>query len=125
VFSLPGVFTNSGDRAIARASGSASDVEAEVAERTIARDVSVVYALLVARIEQLAILDATAVPAAERAVELTEARLAAGSIDLFQLLANRRDLFELRAFRLEALREAWIARIALDRALGRDASEEP
>lgn len=124
-FAIPGIFTNQGERAIARSMASATDVEADVVERTIAREASVSHALLGSRIEQLQVLDASAIPAAERAVDLTEARLAVGSVDLFQLLTNRRGLYALLAFRLEVLREAWLARIALDRAMGLITSESP
>ena len=56
---------------------------------------------------------------------MTEARLAAGAADLFQVFINRRDLYATRLRRLESLERAWLARIALDRAIGRRPVEQP
>lgn len=117
-FNLPVVFTNRGERHVALATADATDVESEVVERTIAREAATAYRMLEQHVLELGAIDTRAVPAAERAVELTEARLAAGAVDLFQVLSNRRDLFALRAHRLDVLKSAWLARIALDRAIG-------
>jgi outer membrane protein TolC len=118
-FNLPFIFTNPGERAIAVASAGASDIEADVFERTVAREAATAHRLLALDLAELEVLETSAVPAAQRAVDMTEARLAAGAVDLFQVFINRRDLYATKLRRLEALQRAWLARIALDRAIGR------
>jgi outer membrane protein TolC len=49
---------------------------------------------------------------------MTTEMLEAGAVDYFYLLTARRSAFELRARRVSSLREAWLARIALERAVG-------
>jgi outer membrane protein TolC len=44
--------------------------------------------------------------------------LEAGAVDYFRLLSARRSAFELRARRVASLRDAWLSRIALERAVG-------
>ncbi|MFO0697280.1 MAG: TolC family protein [Polyangiales bacterium] len=117
-FQLPLVFSNQGERAVARASAVATDVEAEVTLRNVQREAATAYRLLALHLSELRMLEESALPAAQRAVEMTEARRAAGSADLFQVLINRRDFYALRARRTDALGEAWLARVALERAVG-------
>jgi outer membrane protein TolC len=44
--------------------------------------------------------------------------LDAGVVDYFRVLTARSSAFALRSRRVEALREAWLGRIALERAMG-------
>ena len=49
---------------------------------------------------------------------MVQTMLDAGVVDYFRLLAARSSAFQLRSRRVEALREAWLCRIALERAIG-------
>lgn len=116
--SLPLVRTAQGDRAVARAESQLADEQASIAERMVEREVVRAHAVLENALAQHRELDDVAVPAAERALSMTEELLAAGSIDLFRVLTARRALFELRQLELDALGRAWLAHVALERAMG-------
>lgn len=117
-FELPFVMTNQGERAVARGEASAAEVERELASHGIERDASSSYRRLEAALAELAAIEERALPAAERTLQMVHTMLDAGVVDYFRLLAARSSAFQLRSRRVEALREAWLCRIALERAIG-------
>ncbi len=117
-FQLPVAWRNQGERAVARQESQAAELERELAEHAIAREVVASYQRLEAVLAELAALEQRAVPAADRTLRMVGAMLESGAIDYFRVLSARREAFALRARRVEALREAWLSRIALERAVG-------
>jgi outer membrane protein TolC len=117
-FELPFVMTNQAERAVARGEASAAAVEHELASHGIDRDASSSYRRLEAALAELAAIEERALPAAERTLQMVHTMLDAGVVDYFRLLAARSSAFQLRSRRVEALREAWLCRIALERAMG-------
>jgi outer membrane protein TolC len=117
-WALPLSQTNQGDRALADAQSRTQDEQRALALRGAGHDGATAFTELERRLEELSVLEERAIPAAERALSLTEALFRAGSIDAFRLLLARQQLFADRARRLDALRAAWHARVALDRATG-------
>jgi len=115
---LPVVFRNQGERAVARGEANAANVQREITEQAIDREASSTYRALEAALLELATIDARALPAAERTLAMVQIMLEAGVVDYFRLLTARSGAFALRTRRVEALREAWFARIALERAMG-------
>lgn len=115
---LPFVQRNQGERAVARGQAAQAGVERELVEHTIAREVSTAYQRLEAALAELKALDDSALPAAERILAMTQTLLDSGAVDYFRLLSARSGAFALRSRRVEALREAWLSRIALERAMG-------
>ncbi|AKF02929.1 RND efflux system, outer membrane lipoprotein CmeC [Sandaracinus amylolyticus] len=115
---LPLIRTAQGERAVARGQ---SDLELELsvlAERSVEREAAAAWAALQTSLDHLRVIDDEALAAAERALAMSEELLAAGAVDLFRVLNARREVYALRAQRLDALRDAWNARIALERAIG-------
>lgn len=115
---LPLFWMNDGDRAVALGEADERRLEAELAETRIAREASAAVRRLELVLRELHALDEEALPAAATSVELAEELVTAGAIDLFRLLTIRRERFELEARRVALLRDAWLARAELDRALG-------
>ena len=115
---LPFWWTAQGERGIARAESVAASDAAERTDRSIAREAAGALRAIELAVSELRQLDRDAVPAAEQALSLIDELLAAGSVEIFRALTARRDVFELRARRVEALRDAWIARTELERAIG-------
>jgi outer membrane protein, heavy metal efflux system len=117
-FELPFVQRNQGERAVARGQAAAAGTERELLEHTIAREVATAYGRLDAALAELKALDDSAIPAAERTLSMVRTLLDSGAVDYFRLLSARSGAFALRSRRIEALREAWMSRIALERAIG-------
>jgi outer membrane protein, heavy metal efflux system len=117
-FELPFVFTNQGERAVARGEANQAVTERELVEHTIAREVATALARLDAALSELQALDEHALPAAERTLAMVQTLLDSGAVDYFRLLTARANAFGLRSRRVEALREVWTSRIALSRATG-------
>lgn len=115
---LPILQRNQGERAVARGEAKAAGVERELAEHAIAREVATAYRRLDAALAELAALDQKALPAAERTLAMVRTLLDSGAVDYFRLLTARSNAYALRSRRVDALREAWLCRIALERALG-------
>jgi cobalt-zinc-cadmium efflux system outer membrane protein len=59
-----------------------------------------------------------ALPAMEQAREAIVAQLQRGATDLFRVIGTQRQLVALRERRVEVLRDAWRARLELERAMG-------
>ena len=76
------------------------------------------YELLKGALAELAALDERAVPEVERTMAMIRTLLDSGAVDYFRLLTARSNAFAVRRQRVEALHEAWIHRIALERATG-------
>lgn len=119
-WALPVARVAQGERAEALASAGTSRVEGELAGRAVAREVAGAYAALEHSLAELVALTERAIPAAEEAVSLTEALRERGAAELFRVLAAQQELAAARGRRLEALREAWRARLDLDRATSTD-----
>lgn len=115
---LPFVQKNQGERAVARMEARAADVERELVEHAIEREVATSFQRLEAALRELALLDERAVPAAERTLTMVRTLLEAGAVDYFRLLSAQSGAFALRKRRVETLREAWACRVALERAIG-------
>lgn len=118
-WALPVALTNQGERATADAQARSEDEQRSIAERTIAHRAAAAWTELELRLSELAVVDQQSIPAAERVLSLTETLYRSGTIDTYRLLRARDDLFAEKARRIELLRAAWRARIALDRAIGR------
>ena len=117
-FELPVIQRNQAERAVARGEAAAAGTERELLEHTIAREVATAYGRLEAALAELKALDDSAIPAAERTLTMVRTLLDSGAVDYFRLLTARSGAFALRSRRIEALREAWLSRIALERAMG-------
>lgn len=117
-FELPVILRNQGERAVARGEAAAAGVERELSSQLIEREASSSYRRLEAALGELAAIEEGALPAAERTLTMIGTMLDAGVVDYFRLLAARSGAFALRSRRVEALREAWQCRIALERAIG-------
>lgn len=117
-FELPFVFKNQGERAVADKQASAAELESELAGSLIEREASSSYRRLEAALNELSAIEEGALPAAERTLVMVHTMLDAGVVDYFRLLTARGVAFALRSRRVDALREAWLCRIALERAVG-------
>jgi cobalt-zinc-cadmium efflux system outer membrane protein len=117
-FELPVIFKNQGERAVAKGQVAALTVEREITEHTIAREAGVAFQRLEAALAELSALENQASSAADRALAMTNEMLEAGAVDYFYLLTARRSAYSLRARKVSSLREAWLSRIALERAIG-------
>jgi outer membrane protein TolC len=115
---LPFIQRNQGERAVARKQSQAAEVDRAISEETIAREATTAYQRLEAALREMTELESRALPAAERTLEMVFTMLEAGAIDYFRVLTARSGAFALRRRRVEALREAWLSRIALERAMG-------
>lgn len=115
---LPFVQRNQGPRAVNEAARATETERQELQARRVIREVDTLYASYEARRSELKLITQTAVPAAERTLELVEVGWLAGRFDVFRVATAARDVARVRAARLEALEAAWLARVALDRAAG-------
>lgn len=115
---LPLIFRNQGERAVARGQANALAVERALTERAIGRQAALSFDRLETALAEYEALDTQASEAAKRTLEMTNVMLEAGAVDYFRLLSARRSAFELRARRVASLRDAWLSRIALERAVG-------
>ena len=115
---LPLIFKNQGERAVAKGQVGALTVEREITEHTIAREAALAFQRLEAALAELSALENQATSAADRALAMTNEMLEAGAVDYFYLLTARRSAYSLRARKVSSLREAWLSRIALERAIG-------
>lgn len=121
-WALPVARTAQGERAEALAAARTAEVERELAARGVARETAAAWHALRHAVDEVASLDARVIPAAERTVALTETLAGSGAVEFFRVLSARQQLAVARVRRLDALREAWRARLDLDRAT---ASTEP
>lgn len=117
-FELPIVFRNQGERAVAKGEADAAAISRELTEHAITREVVTAYKRLDTALAELAALDRRAIPAAERTLAMVRTMLDSGAVDYFRLLTARANAFALRSRRVEAIRDAWMSRIALARATG-------
>jgi outer membrane protein, heavy metal efflux system len=115
---LPFAQRNQGPRAVAQAELGGEQERHALEMRRIARDVAATRTAYEGRRAELKVLDQTALPAAQRTLELVEAGWRAGRFDLFRVTTAARDITRLRSRRLDAIEGAWLERIALFRAVG-------
>lgn len=117
-WALPLLHTGQGERAVAGAQAGASRAEAARAARRADREAGTAWDVLVDCLAELGALEAEAIPALEQTLRATERQLAMGAVDYFRLLYARRELALTRARAAAVVREAWRARVALERATG-------
>ena len=117
-FTLPFVFTNQAERAVARGEAKRARIESSIVRRTVEREASGAFLSLEFLLQELERIEREALPLSQRIVEMRETQLVSGAADIFLVLLAQRDLYGVRAQRVEALRQAWYARIALERAVG-------
>jgi len=115
---LPFAQRNQGPRAVNEAQRATEMDRQELQGRRILREVTALYTAYESRRAELKLIEATSVPAAVRTLELVEVGWLAGRFDMFRVATAARDVARVRASRLEALEGAWVARVALDRAVG-------
>lgn len=118
-WALPVAHTNQGERASADARARSEDEQRSITERVVAQRAAAAWTELELRLSELAVIDQRTIPAAERVLALTETLYRSGTVDVYRLLRARDDLFAEQSRRVDLLRAAWRARIALDRAIGR------
>jgi cobalt-zinc-cadmium efflux system outer membrane protein len=117
-FELPLLQTNQGERAVAHQQARAAALSGELTEHAIVHEVTTSFRALESALAELSALDGRAIPAAERTLQQVRTLLDSGAIDSFRLLTAQRGAYELRRRRIEAFEQAWLARIALERAVG-------
>jgi cobalt-zinc-cadmium efflux system outer membrane protein len=115
---LPVFQRNQGPRAVVDVARATEAERQELQARRILREVAAIYTAYESRRTELTLIAGTAVPAAERTLELVEQGWLAGRFDVFRVATAARDVARVRASRLDALEAAWLSRIALDRAAG-------
>ncbi|MEI8257133.1 MAG: TolC family protein, partial [Deltaproteobacteria bacterium] len=104
-----------GPRAVARAEARTAASLRGITERDIAREAGAAWDAYRDALEEHHTLLDHYVPALERTLELTDRLFDAGAVDAFRALLARQELASARLRLLEAVRGAWLARIALDR----------
>jgi len=117
---LPFVRRAQGERAVSSAEASAARADARILQRVVSREVEAAGARLESALEELDVLEQRALPAAANLEQQTTVTWTAGNLEWFRVQEARRERLELAARALEVLREAWLARIELDRASGAD-----
>ncbi len=117
-WALPVMHTGQGERAVALAQSHASRADSVRAARRADREAGTAWDVLAERLAELHTLQAEAIPALERTLEATERQSQLGATDFFRVLYARRELSLMRVRAATATREAWRARIALERAIG-------
>ena len=117
-WALPVLHTGQGERAVAHAQSLASGADGARAARRADREAGTAWDVLVSRLAELRTLQTEAIPALEQTLVATERQLELGATDFFRVLYARRELALMRVRTAAALREAWRARIVLERALG-------
>ena len=115
---LPVAQRNQGPRAQSARARELAEVDLSLESRQLARAVVAALGSYESSRLELERLSSLAVPAAERTLSFAEAGFQAGRFDVFRLLAAARDSLRVRASRIDAIEAAWIARIALERAVG-------
>lgn len=115
---LPFVRRAQGERAVSSAEASAARADARILQRVVSREVEAAGARLESALEELDVLEQRALPAAANLEQQTTVTWTAGNLEWFRVQEARRERLELAARALEVLREAWLARIELDRASG-------
>ncbi|MBK6694944.1 MAG: TolC family protein [Myxococcales bacterium] len=115
---LPVAQRNQGPLARTAAQRTGEEEHLVLEARRIVREVYATHAIFEARRRELGILTITALPAAERTLVLVESGWRSGRFDIFRVVSAARDLARVRTARLDALETAWLARIAIDRAVG-------
>lgn len=115
---LPIAQRNQGPRAQVEEARRGQSERLDLQARQIAREVATARTAYESRRSELKVLTDTAQPAAERTLELVEIGWLAGRFDIFRVTTAARDVARVRGLRLDALEAAWIARAALDRAVG-------
>ena len=116
---LPFAQRNQGPRARTQAARDGEADRLELEGRRIVRDVVASRAAYETRRAELKSLRDTALPAAERTLELVESGWRSGRFDIFRVTNSARDVARVRGLRLDALEGTWLERIAVERALGR------
>ena len=119
-WSLPVARTAQGERGEALAMARSAGVSRELAARAVTREAAAAWRTLRLAVDEVRALDDRVLPAATRAVELTEALAGSGAVEFFRVLGARQELAVARVRRIDALRDAWRARLDLDRATGAD-----
>ncbi|MDB4940561.1 MAG: outer rane efflux protein [Labilithrix sp.] len=115
---LPVFQRNQGPRAVVEAERATEQRRQELQARRILREVLSIHKAYESRRAELKLIESTAVPAAQRTLELVEQGWLAGRFDVFRVATAARDVARVKASRLDALEAAWLARVALDRAAG-------
>lgn len=115
---LPFVRRAQGERAVSSAEASAARADARILQRVVSREVEAAGARLESALEELDVLEQRALPAAANLEQQTTVTWTAGNLEWFRVQEARRERLVLAARSLEVLREAWLARIELDRASG-------
>jgi cobalt-zinc-cadmium efflux system outer membrane protein len=115
---LPFAQRNQGQRARVVAARTGEDERLQLEARRIEREVVAAHASFESRLVQLQMLTDSALPAAQKALDLTEIGFRSGRFDVFRVTAAAREVAKLRAMRLDALEAGWLDRIELDRAVG-------
>lgn len=116
-WALPVARTAQGERAEALAASRTAVQEGALSVRALGREAAAATDALGRAMEELRVMDERVIPAATRAVALTEALAESGAIEFFRVLSARQEFAVAQSRRLEALREAWRARLDLDRAI--------
>ncbi|MBK6460204.1 MAG: TolC family protein [Myxococcales bacterium] len=115
---LPVAQRNQRARAVAQRQRSTEETLTALLLRQIVRDVSAARAAYEGRRRELHLLSRTALPAAERTLELVELGWIAGRFDIFRVTTAARDVARVRALRIDALEAAWLEHVALDYTVG-------
>jgi outer membrane protein TolC len=115
---LPFIQQNQGPRAIVEAQRGGEAERIELQARRVVREVSAARAAYERRRAELRLLTETALPSADRTLQLVETGWLSGRFDVFRVASAARDVARVRGLRLDALEAAWLERIALDRAMG-------
>jgi outer membrane protein, heavy metal efflux system len=115
---IPVAQRNQQARAVTEVRTTAESARLELLLRQIVRDVTVALAGYESRRRELSTLTASALPAAERTLELVETGWLAGRFDIFRVTTAARDVARVRALRTDALEAAWIEYAELELAIG-------
>ena len=107
-----------GERAVSTAESQSARSDARALQRVVSREVEASAARLESALAELEVLEQRALPAATHLEQQATVTWTAGSLEWFRVQEARRERLELAARALEVLREAWLARIDLDRATG-------
>ncbi|MFO0678317.1 MAG: TolC family protein [Polyangiaceae bacterium] len=115
---IPVAQRNQGPRAVVKEARAGENARIELQARQVLREVTSTRKAFEHRAKELTTLTETAIPAAERTLELVETGWLAGRFDIFRVTTASRDLARIRELRLDALEAVWLERIALERAVG-------
>ena len=103
----------------ARARIAAARAERHVVEDAIAREVAEARLGLETALAALALVSTEIVPAAERRFEVTVAGIGGGAVRLSEAIDALGALAMIEQRRVELMRDAWLAAVALEAAVGR------